>query len=32
MCQNNANPSVNLLAIPVGIKQKELVNQIVKKV
>ncbi|KAK4605427.1 hypothetical protein RGQ29_013477 [Quercus rubra] len=28
---NNAKPSLNLLAIAVGIKQKDLVNQIVKK-
>ncbi|XP_062177752.1 uncharacterized protein LOC133882565 isoform X3 [Alnus glutinosa] len=28
---SNAKPSVNLLAIAVGIKQKDLVNQIVKK-
>ncbi|XP_042979636.1 uncharacterized protein LOC122309920 isoform X3 [Carya illinoinensis] len=28
---NNAKPSVNLLAIAVGIKQKDLVNEIVKK-
>ncbi|XP_041012359.1 uncharacterized protein LOC121255879 isoform X2 [Juglans microcarpa x Juglans regia] len=28
---NNAKPSINLLAIAVGIKQKDLVNEIVKK-
>jgi hypothetical protein len=32
MCQKNAKPSLNLLAIAVGIKQKDLVNQIVEKV
>lgn len=30
--QNNSKPSTNLLAIAVGIKQKEIVNQIVEKV
>ena len=31
-CQDNPQPSMSLLAIAVGIKQKAIVNQIVKKV
>lgn len=32
LCQENSKPSMSLLAIAVGIKQKEIVDRIVKKV